>query len=62
MAKVASERRIADPEKSGSLDSDDDVYATKLGNDQDGADMRRLGKKQRLNVSIEMYTSDKSRY
>ena len=43
-----------DVEKRYSSDGDDwVVLATKPGNEQDGADMRRLGKKQQLNVSRE---------
>ena len=33
-----------------SQESDEFVLATKFGNDQDHADMHRLGKKQQLNV------------
>lgn len=41
----------SDAEKTESDDSiDESTFATKLGNDQDHADMQRLGKKQRLNV------------
>ena len=39
-----------DVEKRSSSDSDEFVLATKAGNDQDHADMHRLGKKQQLNV------------
>ena len=53
---VETEKSVADVERSGSFDSDDDVDATKFGNDQDGADMRRLGKKQQLNVRIGVST------
>jgi hypothetical protein len=55
---LETERPVADVgvEKTSSFDSDDNVYATKLGNDQDGADMRRLGKKQQLNVRIGICT------
>jgi hypothetical protein len=49
---VEAERPVADVEKASSFGSNDNAYATKLGNDQDGADMHRLGKKQQLNVRI----------
>jgi hypothetical protein len=49
-------RSVEDVEKRPSFGSDDGIYATKLGNDQDGADMRRLGKKQQLNVRIAVCT------
>lgn len=49
---TANSQAAPDLEKrASSSDSDDGfVLATKPGNDQDGADMRRLGKKQQLNV------------
>ena len=48
---VETERPVpGDIEKRPSWASDDSVLATKFGNDQDQVDMRRLGKKQQLNV------------
>lgn len=51
-AVEASSPAPPDIEKRYSSDGEDwVVLATKTGNEQDGADMRRLGKKQQLNVS-----------
>lgn len=59
---VGTERPVGDLEKRPSFDSDNDVYATKLGNDQDGADMYRLGKKQQLNVRIGIWPRELLQY
>lgn len=48
---IQTEHPVAmDAEKRPSSEGSDFVLATKFGNDQDHADMHRLGKKQQLNV------------